>query len=364
MAQSNVPRPWRSLAGVLAINTAIGLALFVLLHSWRIRSGGEEVVEVLVRNQIFAHSIGGLCALLIPPAAMRLSGARPWLLWPAYVVFLAGVAAAGTLLAVVLTAWIGYIPSQAIPRVFQQNLGFTTLIALSIGIASFLIGRLQDGQSRIALALKDQQLARQEAERLAAEAQLESLHSRLQPHFLFNTINSVLSLIREDPEAAEKMLERLSRLLRCALETQGQGVVPLEEELKLVHDYLLIEQARFGPRLRFSVETADSAGQARIPPFAVQTLVENSMKYAVGARREGGRIAVRAAAAGGVLELEVSDDGPGFTRDQINPGHGLDVLERRLHLLYGDEGRMEIDSGAGGRVRLRIPARVEAGTIQ
>lgn len=358
MSRSLSPNPWRNLAGVLAVNTAVGLALFVLLHSWRIRSGVEGFVEVLVRNQIFAHSIGGLCALLIPPVAIRLSRARPWVLWPAYVTFLVGVASAGTLLACLVTAWIGYIPSHAVLKVFLQNLGFTSLISLSIGIASFLFARQQSRQNRIAIALKDQQLAREEAERLAAELQLESLQSRLQPHFLFNTINSVLSLIREDPEAAERMLERLSRLLRFALETQERGTVTLAEELKLVNDYLLIEQARFGARLRFSVDTAESEGQFEIPPFAVQTLVENSMKYVVARRREGGRIEVRVAGIGGRLELEVIDDGPGFTREQITPGHGLDVLERRLRLLYGSDGRMEIGGAEGGRVRLLIPARV------
>ena len=360
----NAASPWRNLAGILAINTVIGLVLFALLHSWRVR-GGEDLFAVLARSQIFAHSIGGLCGLLIPPVAVRLGGSRPWLLWPVYVAYLIAVAAAGTLLACAVNVWFGLFPSGSTLRMFQAHIGFTTLIALCIGIASFLIGRLQYRQSRTAIALKDQQLARQEAERLAAEAQLESLQSRLQPHFLFNTINSILSLIREDPAAAEQMLERLSRLLRFALETRGRGMAPLGEELKLVSDYLLIEQARFGRRLVFSIDAGQAPAEAGIPPFSLQTLVENSMKYAVAARREGGTISVRARASNGAMELEVEDDGPGFSRSQIVPGHGLDVLERRIALVYGGEGRLEIGGrGSGAVVRLLLPVRALAGQPQ
>jgi len=352
-----VPVVWRDLLGMVIINTVIGLALFLLLHAGRVRGG--SLIQHLIQNQIYSHSIGTICGLFIPPVAIRLSGRSPWIVWPFFVAYLIVVAGAGTFLAVTIHSLLGYIPPNAVSRVFFTNLGFTTFISLCIGIASLLIGQLNHRQHKTSVALKNQQIAREQAEKLAAEAQLESLQSRLQPHFLFNTINSILSLIREDPASAETMLERLSRLLRFSLETQQRSTVELGEELKLVDDYLLIEKARFGRRLRFSIEADGVPEGVVLPPYSIQTLVENSMKYVISARRDGGEIRVRAGMDNGTLILEVSDDGPGFSRDVLKPGHGLDTLERRLGLLFPGQGGMEI--GPGAMVRLRIPSAAHAG---
>jgi LytS/YehU family sensor histidine kinase len=183
----------------------------------------------------------------------------------------------------------------------------------------------------------------------------------LQPHFLFNTINSILALLPEDAQRASEMLERLARLLRFALDSQQTPSVRLSDELRLVKDYLEIEQTRFGKRLQYTVESPSDLGGAEIPAYALQTLVENSMKHAISPRRDGGNIAIRVTRSEGALLAEVFDDGPGFSRDALRSGHGLDMLERRLDALHGSQASVEIASnGSGACVRLRIPLMVAA----
>jgi LytS/YehU family sensor histidine kinase len=177
---------------------------------------------------------------------------------------------------------------------------------------------------------------------LITQARLSSLESRIHPHFLFNTLNSISALIREDPRKAERTVERLAALLRYSLDHNAGGLVPLHRELHVVEDYLEIEKTRFGDRLRFAVDVPAELADLDVPPLALQTLVENSIKHAVAPNRQGGEIAVRARLVSGSLVLEVSDDGPGFDHADIAQGHGLENLRERLAALFESEGRLEI----------------------
>ena len=184
------------------------------------------------------------------------------------------------------------------------------------------------------------------------EAQLASLESHIRPHFLFNALNTVSSLIHDDPDLAESLLGKLAALLRGSLDANQHRLSPLAGELKLVRDYLEIEHARFGDRLRYRIEVPRELESAAVPAFCLQLLVENSVKHAIAPRVEGGSIDIGAFAEDGHLCLEVRDDGPGFTVADIRPGHGLDNLQGRLAALYGPHAKLEIEPGA---VRLRIP---------
>jgi sensor histidine kinase YesM len=213
--------------------------------------------------------------------------------------------------------------------------------------------------------LKTKELERERALKLATEARLASLQSRIHPHFLFNTINSVSALIHDDPQRAERMLNQMADLLRFSLDSAQRGVVPLERELHIVEDYLEIEKARFGDRLRYEIQAPRTVYDAAVPPLALQTLVENSVKYAVNARRNGAAINIRARAAEGKLVLEVHDDGPGFASQQIPSGHGLNNLQERLTALFGGEADLKIvSSEAGATVTIELPlvARIQPNT--
>jgi len=196
--------------------------------------------------------------------------------------------------------------------------------------------------------------ARQEA----LHAQLEALQARTNPHFLFNSLNTVAGLIEEDPKRAEQVLERFSELLRYSLTSSGKDRVPLTEELDVVRGYLDVEGLRLGDRLRARVDVAEGIGAIPVPPLILQPLAENAVLHGIAHRREGGALAVRAARVNGSLELVVEDDGPG-------PGHsnhagtrtGLVGLRKRLELAYQGRAVVEMTEPEGGgcRVRLTLP---------
>ena len=120
----------------------------------------------------------------------------------------------------------------------------------------------------------------------------------MQPHFLFNTLNSIAALIPRDPEGAERMTGQLASLMRSSLDSTASSLVPLEQELKIVRDYLDIERVRFGERLRFQIDADGVPGSVMVPRLSLQTLVENSVKYAVSPRREGATVTIRAKKTG------------------------------------------------------------------
>ena len=289
-----------------------------------------------------------LMALLVP-LVRRLPPVIQWIL------FLMTFALAGLLGTLLAAAVVGLLGVAPVWRVFTQNIRGTVPTAIIVG--SVLMA-LEQGKARLRATeaqLQLQRTERERAERLASEAQLESLTARVQPHFLFNTLNSIAALVRENPAAAEQLIEQLSAVLRSSLDTAT--LVPLGRELALVGDYLAIQRARFGDRLRFTVDGHEPAlNGATVPPFAVQTLVENAIKHVGGRRDEGVVIEVRARADGDATVVEVIDDGDGFTPDQLKGGHGLDTLQGRLRALYGPAAAVEFERQPRRMaVRLRVP---------
>jgi LytS/YehU family sensor histidine kinase len=160
-------------------------------------------------------------------------------------------------------------------------------------------------------------------------------------------------LIQEDPKLAERLVERLAALLRFSLDSNQNRTVPLSLELKIVTDYLEIEKARFGDKLRYSIEVPPEILAVEVPPLSVQTLVENSLKHVVAARREGGEVRITGRVSGDRVNIEVVDDGAGFTTGSIKPGHGLDNLQSRLTALFDERAALEL-STRGGRTAVTI----------
>lgn len=186
----------------------------------------------------------------------------------------------------------------------------------------------------------------------AAQARLSSLESRLRPHFLFNTLNCIMALIPEDPAAAERVTEKLATLLRYSLDATDRSTVRLEQELKVATDYLEIEKTRFGERLQYTIDVPQTLMQVEVPPFSLQTLVENSVKYG------GGEILVSARNGNGRLLLSVWDSGDGFPDNRELPaGHGLRNLKERLDALWGSKAAVEFPRKESGTiVQISLPA--------
>jgi two-component system sensor histidine kinase AlgZ len=263
---------------------------------------------------------------------------------------------AGSLAANLIFLALGVPPASGFWASFWLVNQFAVVIALIFGVTGFLYEVFRTTLAAATIELRTAQLEEERARKYALEAQLRSLESHIRPHFLFNALNTISSLIQDDPKLAESLLGKLAALLRFSLDSNQQRVSALSREMKIVRDYLEIERARFGDRLRYEIAVSPEMVSAEVPAFSLQTLVENSVKHAVANRIEGGTIRIAARAGNGEMCLEVCDDGPGFTADAIRPGHGLDNLQSRLAALFGSEARLEITSEGGQTVvRLRFP---------
>ena len=180
-----------------------------------------------------------------------------------------------------------------------------------------------------------------------AEARLAALRSRLNPHFLFNTLNAVAALVERDPPGVRRMLARLGELLRFSLDESNEQEISLEREVELLRRYLEIMEVRFQGRLETRITIADSAKAALVPALLLQPLVENAFKHGVSHIEGVGMVAVDAKLAGTDLLLTVSDNGPGPLAPIIE-GEGIANTRKRLMELYGDRQRFELRAGTGG----------------
>ena len=216
-------------------------------------------------------------------------------------------------------------------------------------------GRMVTGTTRFLYQhAAEQAEAAAKAQSEASEAQLAALQAQMNPHFLFNALNTVASLVRTDARAAESTVENLARVLRRTLDRSRRTLSTVEDEVDYVRAYLAVEQERHGQRLvvQWSIDPRTLA--LALPTMTLQPLVENALKHAMGARLEGGHIRISSALRDGVLALAVSDDGGGFARG-FREGTGLANLRARLMTIYDDRARLTIEStSAGATVHVEI----------
>ena len=263
------------------------------------------------------------------------------------------VALIGSVIANGLFIALGMNPASEFWPTLRSGLKISLICTVSVGMTVTFFEGLSYSLQEARISLRTKELEEERARKLASEARLSSLESRIHPHFLFNTLNSISALIREDPARAERTVERLAALLRYSLDTSRHPLVPLWHEMRVVLDYLEIEKTRFAGRLRYTLEVPAELEDLEVPPMAVQTLVENSIKHAVSASREGGEVRVTARLDGGLLVLEVTDDGPGFDLRSLQEGHGLENLQERLTALFEGAGRLEL-SRRDGRMTVSV----------
>jgi len=190
----------------------------------------------------------------------------------------------------------------------------------------------------------------------AREAELRALNAQLEPHFLLNTLNSVLALVDASPRDARLMIERLSELLKAAFDEMEEPDVPLGRELALLEAYLGIEQVRFADRLRVTIDVPEDVRATPVPPFLLQPIVENAIKHAVAPLTGPAFIAVKARRIDGRVRIEVADSGRGFEYQAgARRGRGLELTERRLKT-HAASGELHVERGAAFTVVLTLPA--------
>jgi signal transduction histidine kinase len=270
-------------------------------------------------------------------------------------------------------AWLLFEPEHAMAQL-QQHLvwrgvfGVFVYTALTLGFAGVLHARRAQASA----------LAAAQAESALVRAELAAISGKLNPHFLFNTLNTLLLLTRKDPAAAEDALLRYARLMRYVLDSQRSSTdrVALRDEVDFVRDYLALEALRLGPRLQVHWAVDEALLDEPIPPLTLQPLVENSIVHGIAPRVGGGQVHISARRAAGGLALSVADDGPGCAAPPpLRPaaaaasrrgsgnggggsgGVGLSALRRRFELDYAGRAGLQIHTaaGAGFRVDIHIP---------
>jgi two-component system LytT family sensor kinase len=194
-----------------------------------------------------------------------------------------------------------------------------------------------------ALLLREERL-----KRLLTEAELKALRTQVDPHFLFNTLNTIADLIGTNPEAAERMTERLAECFRYALAKHSRDLSTLDEELDFARHYLGIEQVRFGDRLRVQLSRGDALGSEAVPSLLLQPLLENAIRHGLAPVREGGSVSVQAQRDGDRLRLRIEDDGVGV-HPGTRTGIGLSNVQERLRTLYAQTAEFLIGARPGGR---------------
>ncbi len=243
--------------------------------------------------------------------------------------------------------WMSALPDQLLQLIDWELAAGVGVVALAHAVFYY-----REAQDR---ALNEANL-----ETRLIEAQLTALQQQLQPHFLFNTLHAISTLMRRDVNLADQVLVRLSDLLRVTLELGGQRVVRLSREVEFIRSYLEIERMRIGDRLTLNIEIERGTLDCWVPTLILQPLVENAVKYGVAPYTGPGHIDIRAARQDDLLALTVADNGPGpVTENRVRPGGiGLTNTRARLEHHFGDQGRLDLDRGPGGfTARLTFPYR-------
>ncbi len=234
-------------------------------------------------------------------------------------------------------------------------------ITLPFGAAVYLCVVGIEHATRYFIEAREREVQLARVSEQLASARFAALQAQVNPHFLFNTLNTIAVLVRDDDrQAAVSIIEQLSEVLRSTLSSHRANEVTLGEELELVRQYVAIEQARFSDRLRPEFRIDDSHLPAAIPSFALQQLVENAIRHGIAKKTDAGRLIVGSRRIAEILEISVTDDGVGFGPETVIPeGHGIENTRERLRALYGELASLVVvRRPEGGTIAtLRVPYR-------
>src|SRR5579884_3223071 len=334
---------------VVVITNTAAAVMNTLLYGWfEQRFDARELRHVLATGLVYSFSIGTPAAFAMPVVLRRVANRPTAVRLLAVVAAVLLAAVAGCVFTTEVLAVTGAYPHAWHEIGFVLRICLVVAAALGIGVFFF---------ENLFARLREQQIDAERARKLAAEAQVAALQARVHPHFLFNTLNSISSLIPDDPARAEELIGRFSALLRRSLNTDPHNLVPLAQELQIARDYLEIERARCGERLHWSFTIDPDLNDIEVPLLAVQCLVENSVRHAIAPAPDGGDIVVAARRAQPGVTLEIEDSDPGFRLDDAPPGHAVNNLALRLKTMFGPAAVLETERRNGRfLVRVRVPA--------
>ena len=255
-------------------------------------------------------------------------------------------------------SYLGSVAAGLSPAMLFEKHSLVQLLALGVVFGSmityFFSSREQIAESRV--QIQEEKIKRLTSEKKAAEADLKRLQAQIEPHFLFNTLSNVLGLLETDLEKGKSMLIDFIQYLRTSLSTAREATISLGQELEIIRAYLNIFKVRMGDRLQYTIELPAPLQDLPFPPMLLQPLVENAIKHGLEPEIEGGEIVIQAEVKDGMLRLEVTDTGQGFSETPA-AGLGLVNIRERLDSLYGDNARLKLTPNQphGLRAIIEVP---------
>jgi len=329
----------RAFSYTAVFNTAIAIFLTFL-------GFGGGFVDTFIITQCIGMSI---CAC-ISIVHFLFKSAKPFIQMAAIFIAMIIGSVLGTLLGTV-AAGIG-------TSIFFQKYSLFQMIILGIVFGSiisyFFISR--ETISVTKTQVQEERIKRLTSEKKAVESNLKLLQAQIEPHFLFNTLSNILSLLETDLEKGKYMLEDLIHYLRTSLSKTREETTTIGQEMEMIRAYMNIFKVRMGDRLRYQVDVPDSINDIPFPPMLIQPLVENSIKHGLEPKIEGGEVFIRGEENEEILRLEIVDTGVGFY-EEGDPGTGLSNIRERLQSIYGDKGRLILEENrpCGLRAIIEVP---------
>lgn len=314
-------------------------------------------LQIILDHLVFSFSIGYTCFFVISIIPVRKIQNR-WLRTLA----LAGLFACSGLIGSALAmAILAILAGQQIRVTGIVGL-ITSAVFLSLifSAAGYSYFHLRESFRQTAAKLAEKEIAQQKLLQLKIKAELDALRAKINPHFLFNTLNSIASLIPFEPEKAEEMVQKLAHLFRYSLETNSDSTSTLQKEIDIVLDYLAIEKIRLGNRLNFEVKMDETLADMELPSLLLQPLVENSVIHAIGPRKNGGYLQISCEHVKNNCVIRISDNGGGFTKTPKKTGFGLQSVRERLALAYGSDYDLSVINHNGVSIRIQLPLSTEA----
>ncbi len=302
--------------------------------------------QAFIESLVFSLCIGISTHFLTMTVMARLQGTPMWKIW---LVTVPG----GVFFGLTLGAAINDVPLAAL--IDQGSALMSLVIALIASYVFYSYYSLNEMRE----TLYQQDFDRVMSEKRLLETELKLLQSQIEPHFLFNTLSHVLSLISTDAHRAELMLTKLSQFLRASLQRSRSAHTTLQDELDLINDYLSILQIRMGDRLRYEILNDTDAAEIELPPLILQPLVENAVVHGIEPLEEGGTIRLEVKPFETQLAIVIADDGPGLGLSAQGTGFGLANVRERLYLMFGRAAKLELadESPRGLRVTVTVPYR-------
>ena len=339
MSRSGLSKVRSSIVGI-TLTTVFCVAVAALLVMLGVSTSFDRILVISLSIGLSLH----FSSMLLAP---RLAPIGRWFLGPVVVAVVGigvGVALAGV-----------FIDGNAL-LFFSRDYG-TLLISVFFGVLGLFLFSTREDLLKARAELAEARAATEHAARRTLETELRLLQAQIEPHFLFNTLSNVVSLVRSDPVRAEATLHNLARLLRTSLRRSRSATATLGDELDLVVAYLEIQQVRMGERLCWQVEVPVELRELSLPPMLLQPLVENAVLHGIEPLVAGGRISIRAQRDQQTLQLSVIDTGAGLDAISAGGGVGLANVRERLEALYGTSASLDLGGAPGGGVAatLRLP---------